>query len=892
MGFTLKVKGWIEDFVKAAEASKEEIPKAAQGSFTRLKLLSAQKPVKDVESSRNSEGLEKLQAFLKSVKGKAKLETVAKKAIDNLTEYFGKDYGAKGEVAKASTYVCPKCGYKGKPDKDGNCPKCGTKMKVDYGKAYGDYGKTKYEDYGKTEVAKSEPHPHGKHVVYCPKCGYEETVEAGVKAKDKKCPKCGTRMRAREIGERREAVHFRTLTGRLLEAVEGTEGSQWEVTLIEAGVSENRTKYSLPVLEKALPLFDGAKCFADHSTASERRERPGRSIRDIVGWFESPKVLGDGVKGIGAVFNILESERWFRDKVVEAWERGKRDLIGFSISAIGRQKLIREEDKLLKEVVSIDKVQSVDAVTEPAAGGKFVKMLEGKEAEEVSQLDILNTITLENLREVRPDLFPEPASEPEPDLEPTPEPETEPSPDLSHLTEAVKEIESLKATLAEMQDTSRKTDLKAQLDSALQSSGLPKPVQDKLGRRFSSLEFTSETLTEAIREEKEVLAQILPPERRYFPSIKMGESERDKIDKAMDGLLEGEDIDGIPRFRNLREAYSIVTGTPILDVRAQHILNASSAFDSSVGFLREEISTSTWTNVFGTSMTRRLLKEYRKPGYDDWKKICSSVETLDNMKSQERVRIGGYVALSSVSEGSTYTEQSYDPPNEMQNYTPTKKGNLESITLKAIANDDLGALRRIPKAMAFAAKVGVYKAVFDVLTTNAAMNYDSVALFNAASHGNYGTTALSYEELTSAKNAMLEQMEPVGSGGTELTYLDVEPKYLLVPLELRGTAWDLINSPVRALASSFNATQPNMHYKTLELIVVRHWTDSNNWYLIADPSLIATIEVGFYGSQEPEIFTELANAGSNFTADKLRYKIRHIYGVAALEHRGMYAEIV
>jgi len=83
-----------------------------------------------------------------------------------------------------------------------------------------------------------------------------------------------------------------------------------------------------------------------------------------------------------------------------------------------------------------------------------------------------------------------------------------------------------------------------------------------------------------------------------------------------------------------------------------------------------------------------------------------------------------------------------------------------------------------------------------------------------------------------------------------------------------------------------------MHHKTLEIITVRHWTDANNWYLIADPALIATIEIGFYGSKEPELFTELANAGANFTADKLRYKIRHIYGVAALEHRGMYAEIV
>jgi len=48
-----------------------------------------------------------------------------------------------------------------------------------------------------------QQHPHGEHVCYCPVCGYEKTVPAGVKCNQQTCPECNERMRAKETGERR-----------------------------------------------------------------------------------------------------------------------------------------------------------------------------------------------------------------------------------------------------------------------------------------------------------------------------------------------------------------------------------------------------------------------------------------------------------------------------------------------------------------------------------------------------------------------------------------------------------------------------------------------------------------------------------------------------------------
>jgi len=67
--------------------------------------------------------------------------------------------------------------------------------------------KTKYEKNGQGNwVAKEAMHPHGEHTCYCWKCDYEIVVGEGVKCNTQDCPECGTRMRAKDIGERRESM--------------------------------------------------------------------------------------------------------------------------------------------------------------------------------------------------------------------------------------------------------------------------------------------------------------------------------------------------------------------------------------------------------------------------------------------------------------------------------------------------------------------------------------------------------------------------------------------------------------------------------------------------------------------------------------------------------------
>ena len=62
-----------------------------------------------------------------------------------------------------------------------------------------------------------------------------------------------------------------------------------EVTVLEGGLSRNGWLYSPELLSGSVPLFEGARAFADHPGPADRAER---SIRDVVGYYHSPRFRG------------------------------------------------------------------------------------------------------------------------------------------------------------------------------------------------------------------------------------------------------------------------------------------------------------------------------------------------------------------------------------------------------------------------------------------------------------------------------------------------------------------------------------------------------------------------------------------------------------------------
>jgi len=234
-----------------------------------------------------------------------------------------------------------------------------------------------------------------------------------------------------------------------------------------------------------------------------------------------------------------------------------------------------------------------------------------------------------------------------------------------------------------------------------------------------------------------------------------------------------------------------------------------------------------------------------------------------------------------VLEGGNY-EALATPTDEGQSYAPSKKGGTEDLTIESIKNDDAGAVRDIPLNLARAAATTLYEFVFvDLFHSNPTMGYDATALFHA-DHGNLGSAALDATSLTARRQAMARQTRLYNG-----KRLNIRAKFLLVPMDLDKTAYDLIVPPS---GGNYTPTSPD-YTKTmqLDLIVVSAWTDTNNWGLVADPRFCPTIEIGFVdGNEEPQLFVQdMPNAGSMFNADKLTYKIKHPYGGVNLDHRGV-----
>jgi hypothetical protein len=78
------------------------------------------------------------------------------------------------------------------------------------------------------------------------------------------------------------------------------------------------------------------------------------------------------------------------------------------------------------------------------------------------------------------------------------------------------------------------------------------------------------------------------------------------------------------------------------------------------------------------------------------------------------------------------------------------------------------------------------------------------------------------------------------------------------------------------------------------VLAVWYWQDANDWAMAADSNDVESIEVGFLdGNEEPELFVnDSPNSGSMFSNDQLTWKIRHIYGGAVKDYRGLYKSVV
>lgn len=179
------------------------------------------------------------------------------------------------------------------------------------------------------------------------------------------------------------------------------DGSVVRVTLIKPGWSVNGRYYAKEVLGRAAGLFEGGQAYADHPSRTERQDRPERSVRDLVGYYENVRQESDG--SLTADLHVVQD--WMKP-IVRAAVNENGNLAGLSINALGETRPGEVAGKRGMIVEDIIKHNSTDVVTTPAAGGKFEKLIAS--SGDTFTRDLLGAMSLaelkETLRDVRPDL--------------------------------------------------------------------------------------------------------------------------------------------------------------------------------------------------------------------------------------------------------------------------------------------------------------------------------------------------------------------------------------------------------------------------------------------------------------------------------------------------------
>jgi hypothetical protein len=638
---------------------------------------------------------------------------------------------------------------------------------------------------------------------------------------------------------------------------------EFEIFAITAGEG-NGWNFTSDALRSSLPLWQNIECFIDHDWFS-------RSLRDLAGLCHTPTWDADSegiqlqLKPIGPSSVLLS-------------ELGRQVLaedpppnVGFSADVMFTAKG--------NDVETILRVNSLDLVFDPARGGAFKRAL--------------NSVypTKENSM-----------TKPTPPTTPPVDISTDESPPvLSQLEQDRHAVRTLLDEQKRMsvldQEAAEARKVRAEmcshlLTSALSTSSLPVPVQDRVRSQFAGRVFDPPELTQAIDDAQQMVSELTANAVVQGPGrIHSMFNTDDKLQAAVDDLMgaprdEASTQLQVERLSGIRELYMMLTGDR----------------DLHGGYHKDRIqlaTTADFTGLVKNAMNKIVINtwdELGKAGYDWWTKI-STVEHFNSTKTITGTLVGTVGSLPTVAEGGAYTELAVGDSPETADFT--KYGGYVPLTLELIDQDDARKLRAYPRELAAAGLRKISALVSALFTDNAGVGptmADTGALFNATAvttaggHLNLLTTALAAAEWDVVSTAVYNQPMLVKQAATYYgtgPKMALNPKFAVVPRSLQLAAMKILYPSLENAANIYSENQ--QRGQPGDVVVVPEWTDANDWAAVCDPRLAPAIYVGERFGIMPEIFMSSSeNAGAVFTNDEHRLKVRHFLAVWVNDFRPLH----
>jgi len=259
----------------------------------------------------------------------------------------------------------------------------------------------------------------------------------------------------------------------------------------------------------------------------------------------------------------------------------------------------------------------------------------------------------------------------------------------------------------------------------------------------------------------------------------------------------------------------------------------------------------------------------------------SRLVTLSDFKPSRQLQVGDAPALLEILEHGEYTFGTIGEAKEsiqLKTY-----GRMFGITRQALINDDLNAFGEVPAAFGRKARDIESDLAWAQITSNPTMG-DAVALFHATHANLTGSgTVISVASLGIGRAAIRNQK---GLDGT--TFLNLAPRYLVVPAALELVADQYVTQVTPAVNSSVNPFTSGG--RTPLTVIVEPRLDANSataWYMATGVEQAPLLYHGVLDGQEGPLVTQM----EGFDVDGMKFRCRIDVAFKAADWRAAYKNV-
>ncbi len=294
--------------------------------------------------------------------------------------------------------------------------------------------------------------------------------------------------------------------------------------------------------------------------------------------------------------------------------------------------------------------------------------------------------------------------------------------------------------------------------------------------------------------------------------------------------------------------------------------------------VRYAMTTSDFPLILGDSVHQAARR-----GYEDEPsshRAWVRVQPVEDFHDQLRVILGSAPDLELVGESAEYKSGPLDE-DATTGYRIGKYGKIVDLTWEVLVNDHLSQFMRIQPAMGQAARRKESDVVYGLLAENTYAGptmQDGVALFHA-NHANLADAGAMDAATLGAARGLLRKQTAFGGG-----YMNLAPKFLIVPTELEQDADTLLAASTRVISATLDSDRPQWLGR-LQLVVEPR-LPADAFYLAADPTQIDTVELGVLEENMSGPMVE-RNDNEGWRRDIISWKVRHAFGAKVLDWRGL-----